>query len=74
MQTFSPDKVTASADNCPGYLFSVTDQSGNEIDSSIFTFDEESSTLETFSSELAQVDSYPLRLTAVFDGDPVDYP
>ena len=74
MQTFSIDKVTASADNCPGYLVAVTDQSGNEIDQSIFTFDEKSSTLETSSSELAQADSYPLRLTAIFDANPADYP
>ena len=65
--------MTASDDNCPGYLFTVTDLSGNEIDPSVFVFDEKSSSLETFSSELDQAGPYPLRLTVRFDGDPSDY-
>ena len=71
VQIFSQDKVTSTVDGCPGYAFTLTDQSGGATDSSVFTYSATDASLTTFSDDLSKADTYSLRLTAVFDSDTV---
>ena len=59
--------------SCPAYVFTLEYQSGVALDSSIFTFDANLYTLTTLSSDLLKADTYPLRLSVRYEGDPDHY-
>ena len=72
-QTFDATKVSSTKTGCPSFVFAVTDQAGQAIDSSIFEFDSGSNELKTETDDLTKANTYPLRLTVKYDGDATHY-